>query len=455
MPLGIRVSGNDFMKGGHTNAESARFVMEAEKIGIDAVNVTGGWHETSVPQLTSDVPSGVFLYLARGIKEKVRIPVFASNRLGDPEVAERALRSEACDLICWGRPLLADPELPLKIKEGRREEIISCIACNQGCFDPIFSGNPVGCILNPRTGREQEPKIQTASIRKKILVVGGGPAGMEFALVAAQRGHEVILYESKDRLGGQLTLAMAAPGKKEFGKIISSMSKRMERYGVKVKLNTPATPELIQSEKPDLIAVASGAKPITLAVPGMGKSHVVGAWEVLEDKAPRIGNRVVIVGGNATGCEVAHFIGIMGIPDAETFTFLMYHLAEDPETALRLLHKPLRQITIIEMAGKVANNVSRSSRWSLMKSLKFLGVEIKLGTRLLEIGDDGVKVLVGDREETIPADTVVMATGVQSVKDLLNPLKDLGLEIISLGDAGKPGNIGDAIKEGFEAALKV
>jgi 2,4-dienoyl-CoA reductase (NADPH2) len=455
MPLGIRVSGNDFMPGGHTNIESARFVVEAEKIGINAVNVTGGWHETSVPQLTSEVPPGVFVYLARGIKEKVAIPVFASNRLGDPEVAERALRSGSCDLICWGRPLLADPELPRKIRDGRRGEIISCISCNQGCFDPIFSGNPVGCILNPRTGREQEPPPAKASIPKKILVVGGGPGGMEFALTAAQRGHEVHLYEGQDRLGGQVNLAMAAPGKKEFGKIIGSMTSRMTRWGVKVNLKTTVTPEMIQKEKPDGVVVATGAKPVALDVLGTDKPQVVGAWDVLDDKIARIGNEVVIVGGNATGCEAAHFIGVMGIPDPETFTFLMANLAEHPEWVLNLLHKPTRRITIIEMTGKVANNVSRSSRWSLMKKLKLLGVQIRVGTKLLEIGDQGVKVLVNGREETIPADTVVMATGVKPVNELLDRIKDQGVAVLCLGDAAKPGKIGDAVREGYEAALKV
>lgn len=453
--LGIRVAGNDFMKGGLTNAETSRFAAEAEKEGINAINVTGGWHETAVPQLTSDVPAGVFLYLARGIKDKVGVPVFASNRLGDPAIAERALRSKACDLICWGRPLLADPELPNKVKEGRYDEIISCISCNQGCFDPIFSGQSVGCILNPRTGREQEFNVEKTGAPKKVLVAGGGPAGMEFALTAARRGHEVTLYEKDDRLGGQVNLAMAAPGKGEFRKIISSQTSRLARWGVKVRRNTPVTVELVQKEKPDLLVIASGARPAVLDVPGIDKSLVVNAWDVLMEKVAEIGQRVVIVGGNATGCEAAHFIGNMGIPDPETFTFLMYHSAEDPEAAMKLLHQPLRKITIIEMTGKVANNVSRSSRWSLLKSLKLMGVEIRTRTRLLEITSEGVRVGIEGREEILPADTVVMATGVKSVNDLKERLEGQGIEILILGDAGKPGKIGDAVKEGFEAALGI
>ena len=229
---------------------------------MNAVNVTGGWHETRVPQLTSNVPPGGFLYLARGIRNKVSIPVFASNRLGDPRVAEKALRSGACDMICWGRPLIADPELPRKTREGRLETIIPCIACNQGCFDSIFSGTPVSCILNPRAGNENVYKLEKSDSPEKIMVAGGGPAGMEFALTAAQRGHKVTLCEKEDRLGGQILLASAPPGKEEFAKIIDSMKARMFLSGVDVRLNVEVTPGLVKEEMPDILVVASGARPL-------------------------------------------------------------------------------------------------------------------------------------------------------------------------------------------------
>jgi 2,4-dienoyl-CoA reductase (NADPH2) len=455
VPLGIRVSGNEFMPGGLVNQEEAAFALKAENLGIHAVNVTGGWHETNVPQLTSDVPAGVFLYLARGIKEKVSVPVFASNRLGNPEVAEQALRSGACDLICWGRPLLADPELPNKVKEGRLDEIISCISCNQGCFDPIFSGESVGCILNPRTGREYQIQIQKTDKPRKIMVAGGGPSGMEFALTAAQRGHQVTLYEQSNRLGGQVNLAAAAPGKKEFLKIIASMAGRMNRFGVEVKTGTPMTADLVKKEKPDLVAVASGARAALPDVPGVTKPQIVNAWDVLDDKVAHIGRQVVVVGGNATGCETAHFIAGMGIPDEKTFSFLMYHNAEKPELALELLHRPGRKITIIEMLSKAAANVSRSSRWSLMKTLKLMGVEIRTRTRLLEITDQGVRVATDQGEDFIPADTVVMAAGVVPVNDLPKALEGSGVEMVVLGDAKRPAKISDAVKQGFEEALKI
>ena len=244
--VGIRIAGNDFMDGGHTNAESAAFAAAAQKAGVDAVNVTGGWHETNVPQLTTNVPAGVFVYLARGIKEKVTVPVFASNRLGDPVLAEKVLRDGSADMICWGRPLIADPLLPDKVRQGRLDEIISCIACNQGCFDSIFYGRAVHCVLNPTVGREDEVRIKPAEKKKKVLVAGGGPGGMEFALTAAARGHNVTLYEKDEKLGGQVNLAKVPPGKHELQKIIDSMKSRMEHFGVRIKAGAALSEKTVQ-----------------------------------------------------------------------------------------------------------------------------------------------------------------------------------------------------------------
>ncbi|MBW2095855.1 MAG: FAD-dependent oxidoreductase [Deltaproteobacteria bacterium] len=453
--VGVRVAGNDFMEGGNTNREAALFSAEAEKAGVDAVNVTGGWHETNIPQLTSNVPPGGFLYLARGIKENVNVPVFASNRLGDPVVAEKALRAGTCDMICWGRPLLTDPELPRKVKEGRLDEIVPCISCNQGCFDSVFAGQPVTCILNPRAGYEHALQVEQADTRKKILVAGGGPGGMEFALTAAERGHHVILFEKESRLGGQVNLASAPPGKAEFQKLVDSMATRMKNRGVDVRLNTPLTPETAAREKPDAVVVASGARPLSIDVPGAGKPHVVEAWDVLSEKVWDIGRNVVVVGGSATGCETAHYIASMDIPDPATYSFLMFHNAEDPEFATSLLHTPARRVTVIDMVPRLANNVGRTARWSLMKSLRLLHVDLRPKTRLIEIRDDSVEVETDKGEASIPADMVVMAVGVASENRLVKELEETGMKVITIGDAKAPRRITEAVREGFQEALKI
>lgn len=453
--LGIRIAGNDFMEGGNTNTENALFAAAAERAGIDAVNVTGGWHETSIPQLTTDVPPGVYTYLARGVKEQVGVPVFASNRLGNPYLAERTLRSGAADMICWARPLIADPELPNKVKQGRLDQIIPCIACNQGCFDAIFSRQPVACVLNPTAGRENVFEVRKAATSKRVMVAGGGPAGMEFAVTAAERGHRVTLYEKEGRLGGQINLACMPPGKAEFHNLVESLKKRMALQGVEVKLDTPVTAETVAREKPDVLVVASGAKQLEIDVPGVDKPHVVSAWDVLSERVADIGENVVVVGGNATGCESAHFIASMGAVDAEAFTFIMYHAAEDAGFAKELLHSSRRNITVIDMIPRLADNVGKTSRWSLMKRLRLMGVELRPNTTLLEITDDSVVVETEEGKQSIPADTVVMAVGAVSVDDLAREIEGDGLELITIGDAREPRKIAEAVFEGFEAAVNL
>jgi len=453
--MGIRVSGHDFIEGGHTNSESALFCREAEKTGVNSINVTGGWHESYIPQITTNVPPGAFLYLARGIKEKVRVPVFASNRLGDPLVAERALRSGAADMICWGRPLLADPDLPNKVKRGRLDEIVSCIGCNQGCFDQLLSGFSVCCVLNPQVGREADTEIKEARVKKKIFVAGGGPAGMEFALVAKLRGHDVTLYEKEERWGGQVNLVAASPGKKEFLNVVKSLKNRMEISGVGIKLKTTLTSKMVEEKQPDVVVVASGARPIEIKVPGITQPHVVNAWDVLNEMVPNIGKHVVIVGGSATGCETALLVASLGVVDPETFTFLFYHSAEDIDRIRKLLYDTGRKITVIDILERMAGNVGISTRWSLIKTLRLMGVELRPKTKLIKITKDAVIVETEKGRETIPTDTVIIAVGSQSVDDLAREIKRDKIEVITIGDAKEPRKITDAIREGFDAALKI
>lgn len=278
---------------------------------------------------------------------------------------------------------------------------------------------------------------------------------MEFALTAAERGHGVTLYEKESRLGGQVNLAKAPPGKAEFDNVIESMKHRMEQRGVKVRLNTRLTPEMVKKSKPDVLVVASGAKPVEMDVPGFQKPHVVSAWDVLTDKVSHIGENVVVVGGSATGCETAQFIASMGTPEPDTFTFLIYHSAEDPEFATKLLHNAGRRITVIDMVPRFANNVGRTARWSLMKGLRLMGVELRKNTKLLEITDDAVIVETEEGKASLKADTVVMAVGVLPDDQLVREVKEDGIKVITIGDAKKPRKMTEAIWEGFEEALKI
>jgi len=453
--FGIRVSGHDFVKGGNTNEESAIFCIEAEKAGVDCINVTGGWHETNVPQITSDVPPGAYVYLARNIKERVSVPVFASNRLGDPHVAEKVLLSGAADMVCWGRPLIADPELPLKVRAGKLEEVVPCIGCNQGCFDSLAAGLPIFCTLNPRVGREKETKINKTRRSKRIYVAGGGPAGMQCALTARQRGHNVTLFEKNTKLGGQINLVGSVPGKEGFDDMTISLRNRMKVARVKVTLETVLTAKRIKEDKPDVLVVASGAKPARINVPGIDGPRVCYAWDILDGSVSKIGKRVVIIGGGAIGCETALFVARLDVLNDQSFAFLVYHEADDFDRLRKQLYGGGRKITVLEVAERMADNVGVSARWGLLKNLRLLGVDLRSGVKITGIDDNAVIMETKTGTESIRADTIIVAIGSQSISDLSRDVKIVGTQVITVGDAKEPRRISDAVREGFDTALGI
>ena len=451
--LGIRLSGHDFMPRGNRAAESAEFGAAAEKAGADCISVTGAWHETYIPQITSDVPPGAFAHLARAVRERASVPVFASNRLGDPSVAEKVLHSGAADMFCWGRPLVADPDLSRKVATGRLKERISCVTCNQGCFDSIVAGAPACRPMNPRAGREAETEIRPAGRAKRIAVAGGGPAGMEYAITAARRGHEVVLYEKCKEAGGQLNLIAALPGKTEFNDVLKRFEGRMSAAAVRVRPDTALGPETVAETDPEVV-VATGARPMHLNVPGVDLPHVVDAWDLLAGSVASIGKQVVIVGGGSTGCEPALMVAKTGALGAQAFTFLAYHDADDLRKLRNLLYHTGRQITVVEAAERLADNAGPSTRWPPLKSLRRMGV--RLLTKVVEINRDGVTVETRGGRELIPADTVISAVGSRPVDDLSAFIeKNKGARVVVIGDAREPRKMLDAIREGFDAALNV
>jgi len=443
--LGFRIAGNDFVPGGNTNREAAEFAALLEAEGVDYVSVTGGWHETRVPQIIAAVPPGAYAYLARGVRERVSIPVFAANRIHRPAIGERLLADGLCDAVCFGRALIADPELPRKAAAGLDDRVTRCVGCAQGCFDKVMSLEPVTCMVNPRVGREGEP-TPPAARRKRVVVVGGGPAGLMAAAVAAERGHAVTLYE-RDRLGGQLALAASSPGREDLWSVAEDLVRRAQAAGVELRVGRELGADELLGRGADAVVFATGARPLRLSLPGIDRPHVMHAWDVLSGR--RIpGRRVVVLGGGAVGVDVARHVAQLGALDAATVRFLLVEEAEEPEELRRLARTGTRQVTLVEMRPKIGADIGLSTRWSLLQDLERYGVTTVAGRRAEEIMSEGVR-LAGEGASLVPCDTVVVAVGAEPERTLYDATASRLPEAHRIGDAREVRRALDAVADGW------
>ena len=454
-PVMYRITGHDFMEGGNTNKEHALYAAELEKHGVDCINVTGGWHETRVPQLPMSVPRGGLAWLAAGVKRKVNIPVVACNRINDVFVADEVLRLGMGDMVGMARALIADPYLPQKAMEERYEEITHCIACNQGCFDNVFYLQPVTCTLNPRAGRELELVPEPAEKPKRVAVVGGGPAGMKAALTAAQRGHQVTLFEKDDMLGGQLNLAAVPPGREEFWTAVEDLDLQLDIAGVEVRLEEEATADLLKEEGYDAVVVATGASQVVPNIPGIDQPHVLMAWDVLEGREDPEGEDIVIIGGGAVGSETGMYVASIGTISGDTLFYLLMNKGEDAEELKELCSRGIKKVTVVEMLEKVCRDVGISTRWGILQDMRNLGIDVRMNAAAKRIEEDGVVVTVGGREEKIPADNVIIAVGACPAGELYDELKETDMEVYLVGDAKEARKAIEAIQEAYEVGLKI
>ncbi len=448
----VRVAGSDFMPGSHGSDESAAASKLFQEAGADSINVTGGWHETRVPQLSMGVPRGAYLYLARRIREAVEVPVMASNRISKPAMAEAALRDGMADIINLGRPLIADPALPNKVLRGEGAPV-HCVACNQGCFDHVFKGMPVRCMVNPRAGVEQTALLSKVKRPRKVAVVGGGPAGMMAALTAAGRGHEVVLMERGLLLGGQLLLAGSTEDRAELLVVAEDLERRLRASGAEIRLGEEATAEGLAELGADAVIVATGAQPVAAALPGADHPSAVQAWDVLSGKA-LVGRRVVVVGGGPVAVDVARELSQRGTLDGETLRFLLVNEAEEPERLRQACLHGTHEVTMVELKARAGEGIGKSTRWSLIQDLKRFAVETLTETCVVGISAEGVTVDSGDGERLLPADTVVLAMGAAADDALAGALGE-GDGIFVVGDAKSPRRAYDAIHEGFRAGMEV
>ena len=324
-PIIFRISGNDFVEGSNHNEDAVRLAQLLDQAGADIISVTGGWHETNIPQLPGEVPGAAYVYLGAAVKKAVKCPVLVSNRIGSPTAAENILAMEDADLIGMCRTLIAEPEWPRKVQEGRWSEVRPCVACNQGCLASTFFGKSVQCLTNGLAGKESVLRLDPSVRSHKILVVGGSPGGCEFAIRAAQCGHRVTLMEKAPAIGGWIGIAAAPPGKHDFSRLASYFETMLDRTGVEVLLGRTATADYIKSADYDDVVIATGGQMRTCSFEtDDGSVAVVTAAEVLAGNVVP-GRRVVILGGGAVGCETAQYLAHMSALNSEQLMFLSVH----------------------------------------------------------------------------------------------------------------------------------
>lgn len=428
-PIDYKISGEERVPGGNNIEDTKTIVRFLEDAGISSVNVSVAVYETWYMQVPPAVMDhGWLANMAADIKSVVdHIPVTTVGRVNDPLIADTIIKSGKADACYMGRASLADPHLPNKAAAGDFEDIIRCTACLQGCTGQIDAGLCGGCTLNPRTVREDEIKLEKVQKPKKVLVAGGGPAGAEAAIVAAERGHEVVLYEKKDCLGGMFALAAVPPWKGEISAFISWQSQRLDRLGARVVLGTAVTREIVEQERPDAIIIANGSLPFVPPIPGKDQPFVQLATDVLEGKVEANG-RIAVIGGGLVGAETANYLATHG-----------------------------NDVTIIEMLDGIAKEEPDNMKRFLMKSFAEHGVEIHVSAAVQCIHEDGsITIQEKDADVTLPKfDVVLMAAGMRAVKGLDEEIRGLVPEVLYCGDSKKPGNALSGIADGYMTGLNV
>ncbi|WP_017609381.1 NADPH-dependent 2,4-dienoyl-CoA reductase [Nocardiopsis xinjiangensis] len=434
-----RLSMLDLVPGGSTFPEVVQLAKAVEEASADIINTGIGWHEARVPTIATSVPRGAYSWVTRKLMGEVSVPLVAVNRINTPEVAEQVLAEGDADMVSLARPFLADSHFVAKAAEGRSEEINTCIGCNQACLDHTFSLKITSCLVNPRACHETELVLEPTRTTKEVAVVGAGPAGLAFAVSAAEVGHRVTLFDAADEIGGQLNMARKVPGKEEFEETLRYYRVRLGKLGVDVRLGTRVNAPDLQGY--DEVVVATGVSPRTPDVPGIGHTKVVSYTDVLRGEV-RIGEKVAIMGAGGIGFDVAEYLtdgGEDASQDIEEF-FRQWGVDTDHTTVGGLTEPerpaPPRRVHLVQRkTSKVGKGLGKTTGWIHRVELRQRGVDMVAGAAYDKVDDEGLHITVDGEPRVLDVDHVVVCTGQEPRRGLADELAGLGTTAHVIGGA--------------------
>lgn len=429
-PISIRISADEIITKGYTIEDMQEVAPLLEKAGADIIHASFGTHGSpgNIIQAGIEYPQGFNVGLARKIKEVVNVPVIGVGRFTNPSVMDDAIARGDADMIAVARQHLADPDFLKNYVEGHPEDTFECLACNQGCIERlIFERQKLRCAINPQTGQETICPTGPAPEKKKVAVVGGGPAGLTAASEAARLGHDVTLYEKTDELGGQVLIAALPPYKEPYAKWVKTLANRAKKNGARIETGVEVTEASLNGTAPDVVILASGGENLTPNIEGVNLPHVYNAWDVIKGKTP-VGKHILIIGGGMVGMETADYLAARGCED----------------------------LTLVEMLPTTPVNPYTAHGGGLHARLQKAGCKMLFGTKVVKIEKDGVLVATEEKEDQLaPVDQVILAVGTRSKNELKDVIEKKGITCIVVGDACQPGRIIEATDSGAKAAWEI
>lgn len=459
-----RLSMLDLVEGGSTLEEVIQLAKEIEKAGATIINTGIGWHEARIPTIATKVPRAAFTWVTKKLKGSVQIPLVTSNRINTPEMAEHVLAQGDADMVSMARPMLADAEFVLKAEQGRSDEINTCIGCNQACLDQIFSMQIATCLVNPRACYETELIFKESAVKKNIAVIGAGPAGLSFATYAADRGHQVTVFDAASQIGGQFNIAKTIPGKEEFYETLRYFKRKIElQPNIKLVLNHTATYEELSAENYDDIVVATGVTPRELTIEGIEHPKVLSYIEVLRERKP-VGKKVAIIGAGGIGFDTAEYLSHEG--ESGSLNPQKFYDEWGIDTSYAhvgglkqpVLEQSDREIYLLQRKAKaVGASLGKTTGWIHRTGLKHRDVKMIAGASYDKIDDQGLHITVNDQPTVLEVDHVIICAGQESYTAMYDQLKADGKNVHLIGGAKEAGELDAkrAIRQGAELAATI